>query len=231
LKQYRHIFFDLDQTLWDFEKNSEEVLNELFARYDLIRKGIQDKDKFIRRYQEINTLLWKQFGFGQINKNELRSRRFNMVFKEFGIEDPALIHRVSEDYIQAGPLKSHLFPYTQEILAYLSSRYRLHIITNGFEEVQHTKMRNSGLSVFFQTVITSESSGYRKPEKQIFYHSLEKSGASIDNCIMIGDSLENDIAGAREVGIDQVFFNPKGIAHNETVTHEVRCLSELRTIL
>lgn len=230
-KTYNHIFFDLDRTLWDFERNSHEALSELYLTHKLEEAGIHDFEHFILRYRIWNEMFWEQYRKGQIEKEELRYVRFHETFKEFGINDVTLAKRLAEGYLQLSPRKTNLRPFTIEILEYLQDKYHLHIITNGFDEVQHIKLDNSGLKPFFKEVVTSDIVGYKKPAPQIFTYSLKKAGAKRKDSIMIGDNLQADLIGAKLVGIDQVFYNIDGIKHEEWLTHEITCLSELKNIL
>jgi putative hydrolase of the HAD superfamily len=228
---YEHIFFDLDHTLWDFETNSKEAFLELFDKYKLLEKGIGSMDKFLAEYFLINELLWDEYRKGLIAKEQLRYDRFRQAFHKFGITDDVLTTNFSDDYVNSAPYKTNLFPHAVETLEYLKEKYTLHIVTNGFEEVQYLKMKNSNIDHYFSKIITSERSGYKKPDKRMFEFSLSEAKANAGVSIMIGDSLEADILGARGAGINQVYFNPKEIVHKENVTHEIRSLKELVQIL
>lgn len=231
MSRYKHIFFDLDRTLWDIETNSSEVLYELADHYRIKDRGVTSVDEFITGYKKINDHLWEQYHRDEIDKETLRVRRFKDAFNLYGIEDPALSQAFGDDYVAKSPLKNHLLPYAIEALEYLYSKYPLHIITNGFEEVQGIKMERSNLKKYFKEIVTSERSGFKKPDARIFHYTLGLTGASPESSLMIGDSLEADIIGAREAGIDQVFYNPPGNAHEEKVTFEIRSLDELIKIL
>ncbi|MGC6470468.1 MAG: YjjG family noncanonical pyrimidine nucleotidase [Flavobacteriales bacterium] len=229
---YSHIFFDLDRTLWDFEKNSHEVLNDLFFENQLNHRGISDVNLFITVYKEINEGLWELYRKNKIQKETLRSERFKLSLEKFNIMDNELSVKLGDDYIERCPQKTHLFPFTHSTLTALKNKYTLHIITNGFEEVQHKKLANNNLSKYFNSVVTSEQVGYKKPTKEIFQFSLAQVNAKPSESLMIGDDLKADIGGARSFGIDQVFFNPDGLSHNEeSITHEIQCLSQLLEIL
>ena len=229
---YKHIFFDLDRTLWDFEKNSNEVLNELYKKYDLFLMGINDCNKFIERYKFHNEQLWDLYRQNKIEKDKLRDERFKITLKEFGVYSSELAVNLGKDYVTNCPKKTNLFPHTQATLKYLNARYKLHIITNGFEEVQYQKLENSNLRDYFEQIITSEQVGFKKPNPQIYNFSLLKACAKTYNSLMIGDDLNADILGAQNVGIDQVFFNPLEHPHSiSNITHEINCLSELEVIL
>ncbi len=229
--KYKHLFFDLDKTLWDFKRNSEETLLELFDNYQLKNIGVEDSKKFIDVYTEINEKQWADYRAGRVNKEKMRAERFIKTFDVFQVSNDSLAQQLSDDYLEQCPEKTYLFPQTVEVLDYLSGKYLLHIITNGFEEVQHRKMNNCDITKYFTEIITSEKSGFLKPNPQIFFHALETTGAVEEESIMIGDSLEVDILGAREAGIDQIYFNPDRIEHSEKVTFEIHHLSALTNIL
>ncbi len=229
---YNHLFFDLDRTLWDFEKNSHEVLLELYLKYDLLAKGIVDSKVFIERYKHHNEKLWDLYRQNKIEKDKLRDERFKITLDEFGINSPELAANLGKDYVAHCPKKTNLFPYVHSILKYLKDRYALHIITNGFEEVQYQKLENSNLIDYFEQIITSEQVGFKKPSHQIFKFSMLKAFAKPSDSLMIGDDLHADILGAKDIGMAQVFFNPLKHEHsNSEITYEINCLSELEEIL
>lgn len=230
MKKYKHLFFDLDQTLWDFEKNSTEVLSELFVKYKLEECGINSCSEFIFRYKELNKLLWLQYGKGQITKEKLRYGRFRGAFKAFKIKNDWLADKLADEYISLSPHKTNLLPYAEDILTELKAYYVLHVITNGFLEVQQIKLDKSGLNKFFSNIIVSDLLGHKKPDIKIFIYSLEKANAKSHEALMIGDNYECDIEGARAAGIDQVFFNPNGHSPGPS-TYEIKCLSELKKFL
>tara|TARA_B100001939_G_C16860356_1_gene581513 strand:+ start:188 stop:880 length:693 start_codon:yes stop_codon:yes gene_type:complete len=229
---YKHLFFDLDRTLWDFEKNSHEVLLELYQNYDLLNKGIVDSKVFIERYKYHNEKLWDLYRQNKIEKDKLRDERFKITLDEFGVNSPKLASNLGEDYVAHCPKKTNLFPYVHSTLNYLKDRYALHIITNGFEEVQLQKLENSNLMDYFEQIITSEQVGYKKPNQEIFNFSMLKAFAKPSDSIMIGDDLHADILGAKDIGMAQVFFNPLKLEHSYSeITYEISCLSELEEIL
>ena len=230
MPKYKHIFFDLDRTLWDFEKNSVETLKEIFFKYKLDEK-IESPEVFINKYKEINEKLWAKYRTGEIKKEFLRNQRFLLTLQHFGINDSSLAEKFGTDYIEISPTKTILFPNTIETLKYLSKKYTLHIITNGFKEVQFVKLKNNKLDKYFDKVITSETVGYQKPNAKIFQHSLSTSNAKKEESLMIGDDLNTDILGARNFGMNQVFFNSINTKHNEKITHEITDLKELTELL
>lgn len=228
---YKHIFFDLDQTLWDFETNSRQTLLELAYKYKLSEKGIDSIDEFIAQYIHINKRMWDEYGKGLIDKNTLRYDRFHEALNKFEIADRDLSKKIANDYIAFSPLKTNMFPHAQEVLYYLNKKYSLHIITNGFEEVQYIKLKNCCIEHFFDQVITSERAGFKKPDVRMFQYSMNAVNSSPANSLMIGDSLDADIIGARNAGLHQVYFNPKGDIHEETITFEIKSLKELMSLL
>jgi len=231
IKKYHSIFFDLDHTLWDYEANSKETLLELFQQYDLQVKGVDSGEKFAAEFNVVNTQLWNLFDRGSISSEALRKERFKQILQAFDIQDEKLGHDLSHDYLVECPKKGHLMPYAQEILDYLSVHYKLSVITNGFEEIQHQKLQSTNLLPYFDHVITSQRAGCRKPSCEIFNFALDCNGIKRHQAIMVGDNLITDIGGACNAYIDAVFFNPEKIEHEGHSAHEIHCLSELREIL
>ncbi|MFP4555991.1 MAG: YjjG family noncanonical pyrimidine nucleotidase [Bacteroidales bacterium] len=228
--KYKHIFFDLDRTLWDFERNMQITLHEIYERHNL-KRNIPSFEDFITSYNLHNERLWKWYQQGQMKKEVLRYKRFELTLKEFGFDNKELAKVVGQEYINESPKKTALIPNTLELLEYLHPNYSLHIITNGFNEVQFTKLKLCGISNFFEKVVTSEISGHHKPRAGAFGYSLSTANAKKRESIMIGDDLHADIIGAKAFGIDQVFFNPKGTAHSEILTYEVKSLRSIMDFL
>ena len=231
MKKYKHLFFDLDNTLWDFESNSMETLTELYARHNLESLGVPSAGYFIEKYKLRNQMMWEQYRLGKIDKETLRNDRFKLTFWDMGLDASLAPQQLAEDYVTESPKKTRLFPDTLETLEYLSREYAMHIITNGFEEVQHIKMRASKIDHLFDEVIISELTGYKKPDVNIFIYALNKTSASAEECLMIGDGLEIDILGAQNAGWDSVFFNPEKIKHDTFTTYEINSLPELKKFL
>jgi putative hydrolase of the HAD superfamily len=230
-KEYKHLFFDLDHTLWDFEKNAAETIFHLYEMFELHQFGKFTSTDFYKKYSYINHRMWRQYYEGKITQQELRIQRFSQTLTKLGLEPGQVPAGLHEAFTSICPTKTAVFPFTHETLAYLKNKYVLHIITNGFQDVQAIKMAASNLGQYFSGVITSESVGCTKPDKRIFEHALECAGVQASECLMIGDSLEADILGAKNAGIDQVFFNPERKRHAQRVTYEISCLSELQKIL
>ena len=231
VKPYRHLFFDLDHTLWDFETNSSATLIELIDQYELKTSYHFSNREFLETYFEINENKWDLYRNGKITKERLRKERFLETFSKFGLTDEAFSRKFEREYINKCPHKKELLPYTLQTLDYLVDKYELHIITNGFSEVQELKLSGSGLKPYFQKVITSDEVGVNKPGAGIFAESLKRTGAKKEQALMIGDNLNADILGAKKIGMDQVYFNPEGQEHQEDLTFEIRSLKELTNIL
>jgi putative hydrolase of the HAD superfamily len=208
---YKHIFFDLDHTLWDFEKNSKEALLEIFNELELAKKLECRFDDFFDVYECINHQYWDDYKKGMVTRELLRNGRFVDTLAHFNIYDHFLAQTISEHYILKSPYKKQLFEGALRVLDYLKQKtYVLHIITNGFNEVQFIKLTESGLLPYFKTITTSEHAGSNKPSDRIFEHALEEAGAQKFESVMIGDNIEADIEGAINFGIKAIWFNPKG---------------------
>ena len=221
------VFFDLDHTLWDFEKNSALTFSKILSNNQIDIA----LDEFLEVYVPANLQFWKLYREEKITKEALRYQRLKSVFNKLNMSvSDEMIHILSEEYIRYLSSYNNLFPNTIEILEYLKPNYRLHIITNGFEEVQHKKMRNANIDVYFEHVINSEMAGVKKPNPLIFQLALKNAQVSAKNSLMIGDSLEADIMGAKALGFHTLHFN----AHDE-LPHKI-CpmiddLSEIKTFL
>ena len=229
--QYKHLFFDLDHTIWDFDKNAEETLNELYHTYKLRDLGLHSPDRFIEVYTHNNHQLWAEYHVGKITKQKLRETRFSKTFIDLGLSPNLIPQRFEDDYVNICPTKTNLFPKAHETLGYLKERYSLHLISNGFKESTELKVSNNGLNVYFENVVISEVVGFNKPDKAIFNHALTLANAGISESIMIGDSLEADIRGAQDYGMKAIYFNPERKEKPEDVNQEIACLSELMTLL
>jgi len=230
-KKYKHIFFDLDHTLWDFEKNSEETLVHLYYHYGLKNYNVTHPDIFIETYRRINHQMWDLYNRGLIDKETLRKKRFTDAFAELGIGEDKIPGDIWDLYLQICPTKTNLFPHAIEVLEYLHGQYCISIITNGFEETQHRKIRHSGIAPYITHLLTSEKAGFAKPDPRIFQHLAQLCRADFCDTIMIGDSIEADINGAKAAGIDHVFFNPEKIEHQYELQHEIHSLLFLKDIL
>ncbi len=231
-KKYSCIFFDLDHTLWDYETNSKETLEELYDQYDLKKNGVNSFNEFHLRFQEINGKLWELYDTGKIDSSVIRKERFKQILEIFNSFDEKLNQDLSHDYLMICPKKGNLMPSAIHALEYLKSRsYKLSIITNGFEEIQHLKLASGNLENYFDHIITSQKAGHRKPAQEIFQFALQAHNIQNHDAVMVGDNLITDIGGAKNAGIDAVYYNPEGIPHIETMHHEISRLDELLQIL
>jgi putative hydrolase of the HAD superfamily len=229
--RYKHLFFDLDHTLWDFEANSRLTLSVLYDSLRLRARGVDDFGLFHKNYTIHNDRLWERYRNGDIKVAELRWKRMWLTLLDFKIGDEPLARELGDLFLDSLPSRTLLFPYTREILDYLTARqYRLHLITNGFEETQQSKLRHAGLDPYFTEVITSESSNSLKPHKEIFEYAFWKTGARPSESIMIGDNPEVDIQGGINAGMDQVYVNHLNTAPSVQPTYTVYSLKELETI-
>lgn len=235
IKNYQHILFDLDHTLWDFDKNSKEALEELYFKkvetQKLRENTLGNFDTFYKVYYQYNDKYWELYRKGKVDKQTVRNNRFFDTLKDFSIPDMDLAIFLADEYLKISPYKTNLVPGTIELLNYLKDKYDMHIITNGFNEVQYIKLKHSKLENYFDKIITSEEAGVNKPDPQIFDFSLQKIKTKNQHCIMVGDSFTSDIMGARNAGIDQIFFKDKRYFPNEKIEEDATFkVSELKTI-
>lgn len=231
MSKYKCIFFDLDHTIWDYETNSHETLQELFHHRALDEKGVPTFENFLLRFREVNAKLWDLYDRGFISSDIIRKERFHQILTHFGIHDEEFSQELSLAYLNSCPKKSNLMPGALETLDYLSGKYNLTIVTNGFEEIQQVKLTAGKVDHFFDHIITSQKAGHKKPAKEIFEFALRINNIQFHETIMIGDNLITDIGGARNAGIETVYFNPLAIPHQDNVDFEIRSLKELCSIL
>lgn len=228
---YKHLFFDLDHTIWDFDKNAEETLHELYHTYELKQLGLHSPDLFIEAYTKNNHQLWADYHLGKISKEILRTTRFSKTFIELGVSPELIPGQFEDDYVLICPTKKNLFPHAHETLSYLNEKYTLHIISNGFKESTELKISNNDLTKYFNTVFISEIIGFNKPDKAIFEHVVNKTAAIVAESLMIGDSVEADIKGAQNFGMNAIYFNPERKEKPDEVVEQIYCLSDLVDIL
>ena len=229
--KYRHVFFDLDHTLWNFDANAAECLGELYRHYQLEKLGIFSETDFTECFLAINHQLWEVYNVGDMSQQTLRTTRFPLVFQALGVPHYADHPALAEDYLRLSPQKSHLMPFARQVLEYLSRKYHLHLITNGFSDTQAVKTQSAGINHYFTQVITSERAGCRKPQSGIFYFARQVARAETAESVMVGDNWICDVMGARNAGMDNIYYNPSGRMHDAEPTHDIRCLSELMTLL
>jgi YjjG family noncanonical pyrimidine nucleotidase len=227
LQNITHIFFDLDHTLWDFDKNSELAFERIFnAQHPTI-----NTKEFIAIYSPINHACWKLYQVDKITHNELRYKRLRNSFTALNYEiSDSEIDQIAIDYIEFLPESNILFDGAKDVLDYLTEKYQLHVITNGFAEVQYKKIHNSGISNYFSSITNSEMAGVKKPHPKIYEYALDLAKATKENAVMIGDCLDADIKGAIDFGISAIFFNPEKKDVPLTV-QSISHLLELKKIL
>ena len=229
--KYKHLFFDLDHTLWDFDANAKATLTDLFALFELDKKVAVPFDDFYKKYLYHNEILWDKYHHGLITAEDLKWKRMWRTLLDFKIGDEVLSRQLSGKFLEILPTKKLLFPHTTELLNYLlDKKYTLHLITNGFEKTQWSKINNSGLAKYFTHMITSEASNSLKPKKEIFDYAMDKAGALLKESIMIGDNLDADIQGAINAGMDSVFVNHINAIANIPSTYTIYHLKELELI-
>jgi putative hydrolase of the HAD superfamily len=229
---YQHLFFDLDHTLWDFETNSKETLQELFIQHRLHETVTPEFNTFYEKYSYHNKKLWDRYHHGFITQEELKWKRMWHALLEFKVGDEKLSKQLSSEYLEILPTKNKLFDYTFEILDYLTKKeYNLHLITNGFEKVQWRKLDNAKIGHYFSSVITSEIACCLKPHKDIFDFAIGKAGCCYQESLMLGDNLDADILGAMQAGMDTVFVNHINEQTLLEPTYTIYHLKELEDIL
>ena len=230
---YKNLFIDLDDTLWDIHQNGRECLEEIYRdyRYNQFYETFED---FYRVYMPSNNYLWGLYREGKISKDELIVERFLFPLRRFGIDDPYYAKKVSDDFLERTTHKTKLIDGTIDLLEYLKPKYRMHILSNGFSEVQYKKIKNSGLRPYFSKVILSEDAGINKPHPDFFTYALKATNSRRDETLMIGDSWDADIVGAYNSRIDQLWLNSD--SKNEKPrdfepTFTVHSLEEIKGIL
>jgi|AOAMet1_18_M0_10_1038524.scaffolds.fasta_scaffold06899_3 putative hydrolase of the HAD superfamily len=233
LSERTALFFDLDRTLWDFERNSLETLKGLFADFALAERGGGDFAAFNDVYQRENAQCWSDYRQGKMKKEVLRSERFKRALKGYGVEDSELAEKLGWKYVERGPHQRHLIPGSLEVLEALKNRgHEIHILTNGFSEVQHIKVKNTGISEWIDQLLTSEELGHLKPARACFDAALACTGVRKEQAWMIGDDHEADVIGAHKAGWKTVFFSPDDHAESDSpASATVGALQELLAVL
>jgi len=210
--------------------NARETLKELYEVYGISQWHDGSSKDFVMAYEKINYALWRKYEHKEITKDQLRTERFVLAFKEIGIKEEYLPENIWLDYLKRCPKKSNLIKDTILVCDYLFPKYEMHLITNGFEETQNIKVESSNLQKYFKTLTTSECVGVAKPQPEIYFEALSKANAKPEECIMIGDNLVNDVLGAMQHGIDSIWYNPEGLKSEKPVS-EIKGLRELIQML
>lgn len=228
--RYDCLFFDLDRTLWDVDRNQKKALRVLYGRYGLDRSGI-GFERCFAVFERINAGLWDDYRDGKISRETLRDTRFERMLDEIGLSDRALAQTLADDYLKLAPTFRGLIPYAREVVRELSERYPMYIVTNGFAGVQQIKLRHSGLDGYFRGVVCSEDAGANKPDPRIFEYALDLAGVKAGAAVMIGDDPYSDIPGAERAGIDSIWFDPSGMPCECRPTYRIGSLRELLALL
>lgn len=230
--KYQHLFFDLDHTIWDFETNAKESLQDLYTSHNLAGRGVDSFDHFFDHYSAHNHRLWDRYTKGFIKQEELKWKRMWLALLEYKIADEKLSRQMSLDFLEVLPTKKALFDGATELLTYLQGKgYQMHLVTNGFENVQHQKIKHAGIAPYFGAVITSEASNSLKPHREIFEFALNASNATVEASLMIGDNEAADIQGGINIGMDTVFVNHLEVVPTVPATYTITHLKELENFL
>lgn len=231
MQRYKNLFIDLDDTVYDFSAASEESFRET---YELLQYGrfFDSFEQYLSIYKPHNLELWRIYGEGKITKEELNKRRYSYPLECVGIHDQELADTFCREALSRIPTKGPLMPGATELLEYLRPKYRMFILSNGFKELQSRKMHSAGIDKYFDGLILSEDIGVNKPNRELYDHALQKIGSTLEESLMIGDMFETDIAGAANIGMEQIYYNPKGKqGHPFVPTYEVKHLLEIKEIL
>lgn len=228
---YKNLFFDLDDTLWAFSLNARDTYEEMYQKYRYDR-FFDSFEHYYSLYQNHNLELWAEYADGKVTKDELNRQRYLYPLEAVGAGDSVLAKAYEKDSLSVIPTKGRLMPHVHEVLEYLSPKYNLYILSNGFKELQVHKMRSSGIDKYFKKVVLSDDIGILKPWPEIFHFALSATQSQLNESLMIGDSWENDIVGAAGVGMHQVFYNLSGrVDLPFTPTYQIADLKELLDLL
>lgn len=231
MQKYRNLFIDLDDTVYDFSEASREAFRET---YDLLQYGryFNSFEHYMELYAPYNLMLWGMYGEGKITKEELNRRRYSHPLEAVGVNDRELAATFCREALSRIPTKGPLMPGAIELLEYLRPKYNMYILSNGFKELQSSKMHTAGIDKYFDKLILSEDIGVNKPNPELFEHALRTTGSKLSESIMIGDMFETDITGAANIGMEQIYYNPKGKkGHPFVPTYEVTHLLQIKEIL
>ena len=229
---YKYVFIDLDDTLWDFHANAKSSLHEIYEQKNL-GQFFDSFEQYFNLYAKRNIELWEEYGKGTISKAELSLERFQHPLIQVGVDNAPLAKQIGDEYLALLPSRTMLVPYAMELLDYLAPKYPLTIVSNGFVEVQYKKLHSCNIGHYFAHVVLSEAAQALKPDKRIFEYALQLNNATASETIMIGDSYEADIVGARNANINQIYFQPKpnAVDKDRVATYQVKSLKEIMNIL
>ena len=229
--RYKNLFIDLDDTIYDFSSASREAFMETYEllHYD---RFFDSFNHYYSIYEPYNLELWHIYGEGKITKEELNKRRYSYPLEVVGIKDQELADTFCREALGRIPTKNRLIDGAIELLEYLRPKYNMYILSNGFKELQSHKMRTAGIDKYFDALILSEDIGVNKPNRELYEYALEKTGSKLEESIMIGDMFETDIVGAANIGMKQIYFNPKKKeSHTFAPTYMVTELLQIKDIL
>ncbi len=228
---YKNLFFDLDDTLWAFSENARGTFREIYDKHGYSRY-FRSFEHFYELYQCRNRELWAEYADGKVTKDGLNRQRFLYPLQAVGVDDAALAGRFAADFFSVIPTKSKLMPHAREVLEYLSGKYNLYILSNGFHELQGRKMQSAGIRHYFKKVVLSDDIGILKPGQAIFHFALSATQSQLRESLMIGDSWDSDVVGAKGVGMHQVFYDLVGRDDLPFCpTYHIHDLKELEKIL
>lgn len=226
-KHKKHLFFDLDHTLWDFEANSFDCLSDIYQEFNIASSGFSVV-QFHSAFSEINKSLWTQLERNTIEQENIRKYRFQLTLKKLDSEiSTTESENMNAHFLAALPTRTKLITDCKEVLDVLKSSYSLHILSNGYAPIQLKKIQNGGIADFFNKVVTNDLANARKPSKDIFNYSLKETGSTIQEALMIGDSYEADILGAKKAGWDTIHFTEKDDPTENLSTVKIKHLKQL----
>ena len=231
MQKYNNLFIDLDDTIYDFSAASEESFRET---YDLLQycRFFDSFEHYMSIYKPHNLELWRIYGEGKITKEELNRRRYSYPLEVVGIDNPELAATFCREALSRIPTKGPLMPGAIELLEYLRPKYRMFILSNGFKELQSRKMQAAGIDKYFDRLILSEDIGVNKPNRELYDYALQETGSKLEESLMIGDMFDTDIVGASNIGMEQIYYNPKEKqGHPFAPTYEVKHLLQIKEIL
>jgi putative hydrolase of the HAD superfamily len=226
----KHLIFDLDDTIWDYQQNSKDTLTELYSTFKLIDEGVSNEE-FLKVFRDVNNGLWNDFDRGVITRDVIRKNRFPSVLEKLSVNLNGVAVQMQDDFMEICSSKKGLVNGALQVLEKFKDKYQYHILSNGFDEVQFKKLEASGVYHFFTNVITSGQVGFRKPQPEIFEYVLDKISATNRECLMIGDNPISDIEGAYNFGIDQIYYNVHKKSCKIVPTHTISNFSELLNLI
>lgn len=228
MKKYELIIFDADETLLDFNKAEKYAFKKAMNYFNID----YNEEYHLREYRKFNDQVWHEFEEELISQEELKIERFKRLFKEINLNLDC--KEANDRYTSALCEASFLLDGAEDILKSLYGRYRLALVTNGLLEVQNSRIRQCHMAKYFDVIVISQEAGAAKPNPRIFEYTFEKiEHKDKSSALMVGDSLNSDIKGATNFGIDTCWYNPKGLNGKAGLhpTYKIKKLHELKDIL